>query len=344
MDTIMNFLLQKYERVNKQDKKKARLYFYLIGILFIHSTLVLILALFIPHDSVELLYTFLSIAVYALLGGLLFNNKLNTTLYLFSVFAIARSVYLISMSEYLIFFTFLTVVILFVGLFQLSKKHYYSILSIPVLLLFGGTYYSVVTYTLTDTELFMLIESGLYLLVTITFLYLFSILLYSEITKSKKLHEKSTVGLLMKAHQRRTQDKINTKKAVDSRTTLLIVGIDQYHEINDEYGVDNGDNLLKEVINIIRNKIRIDDYIIRWNHEDFLVVLNFTPISNASIVAEKIRKVISTSEFDFLKKKVTVSIACVANRNTMQETIEKAEKLLQKNKTFKKDHVELDFN
>ncbi len=344
METIMSFLLQKYERVNAQDRKKARLYFYLLGILFIHSTLVLILTLFLTYDSQELLYTFLSIVVYGLLGGLVFNNKLDATLYLFSVFAIARSVYLISMSEFTIFFTFLTVVILFVGLFQIKKTHYYVIISIPILLIIGGTYYSVNTFNYVDDELFMLIESGMYLLVTISFMYLFSIMLNSEISTSKALHEKSTIGLLMKAHARRSDDTIKGSKTIDNRSTILIVGIDQYQDINSINGVDKGDDLLKKVISIIRNKIRVDDYIIRWNHEDFLVVLNFTPISNASIVAEKIREVVSISEFDFLKKQVTVSIACVANKHTMQETIEKAEALLQKSKLHDKDHVELDFN
>lgn len=342
MNTIMDYLLRNYDRVNVEQKKKARVYFYLVGIMLVHSIIVLIMTLLVDYSTTELLYAFLSFLIYGLLGALLYNTKIQYTLYLFALYAIARSVYLISMGDYLIFISFLSIMLLFLGVYRINKTQYYVLLGLPVVLTIYSIFYAINNFGYEGVELFSLIESLFYLFVVFAFVYLFNTILEQEIKRSKRLHEQSTLGLLMKAHQRRERDKIKDMHIVDNRTTVLIVGIDQYQKVNQEEGIEVGDQLLKEVITLIRNKIRIDDYIIRWNYEDFLVILNFTPISNASIVAEKIRKIVEQTKFASLKKKITVSIACASSGETMHETIEKAESLLSKIKPLKENHVELD--
>ena len=344
MDTIMSFLLRKYDRVNINLKKKARLYFYLLGILLIHSIFVLLMTLFIEINNDEILIVILSIVVYLLLGFSLYFAKIQATLYLFSIYVIARSIYLISIEHYIVLIGFLSLTILFLGLFRKNKRQYYVLISIPLLLTLYGIYYAIESLNYDGVVLFNLIETSLYLILTIGFIYFFSEILEKEELESKTLHEKSTMGLLMKAHERRGKDKVKEMLKIDTRTSLLIVAVDHYQEINNEYGNEQGDNVLKAVLNIIRNKIRIDDYIIRWNHEDFLVVLNFTPLSNAGIVAEKIRRVVELSKFSITKEKITVTIACVTNRKTMHETIIKAEELLVKTKSNNENHIELDFS
>ncbi|EDP73300.1 GGDEF domain-containing protein, partial [Hydrogenivirga sp. 128-5-R1-1] len=61
-------------------------------------------------------------------------------------------------------------------------------------------------------------------------------------------------------------------------------------QVNDEYGHDVGDKVLKEVANIIKNTIREADLAIRYGGEEFMVLLMDVNPEKAAEIAEKIRK------------------------------------------------------
>ena len=347
MDYLLESLLKKYERVDVNIKKKARYFYYFIGVLLIHSLLILLLSLFIETTVTELTYTGLSIALYILLSVLVYRRKLSVSLYLFMVFVFARSLYLLSVPDFEILFTFLGIVVVFIATVYNSRIDFYVSAGVVGALLLASLVNIINLHgnnQMTDIQIFSTIEAILNMAVIAFLMYIFVSILEAEVRKSRVIQDKSTVGFLMKAQQRREFDKIKDINKLDVKTSVLIVGIDHYNDINEQYGTDVGDKLLKEVISIIRNKIRVDDYIIRWNNDDFLVVLNFTPLSNAGIVAEKIRNVIYKTPFEYIQKKVSVTVAAVTNRETMHETITKAENVLNSIKNIKENHVELDFS
>ncbi len=347
MELLLKYLLVKYERVDVNVKKKARYFYYFIGILTIHSLFVLMLSIFVETTNTGLMYTGLSIALYVLLGILVFRRNLSVSLYLFLVFVFARSLYLLSVSDFEILFTFLAIVVVFIATVYNSKIDFFISIGVIAALLLTSLVTIINSHVnghMGNIETFGIIESVLNMIVMSFLMYIFVFILEKEVDKSRALQEKSTAGFLMKAQQRREFDKIKDINKLDVKTSVLIVGIDRYNEINEEYGVETGDLLLKEVITIIRNKVRVDDYIIRWNNDNFLVVLNFTPLSNAGIVAEKIRSVIYKTDFSYIKKQVSVTVAAVSNQDTMHETISKAENLLSSLKPLKENHVELDYS
>ena len=55
--------------------------------------------------------------------------------------------------------------------------------------------------------------------------------------------------------------------------SVLMADIDFFKHINDTYGHDKGDEVLKSVANVIKGCTRSNDYIIRWGGEEFLVVI-----------------------------------------------------------------------
>ena len=72
--------------------------------------------------------------------------------------------------------------------------------------------------------------------------------------------------------------------------SLISVSIDQFKQINETYGQKTGDCVLKEIASILSQSIRKEDVAARQEGEEFVLLLSHCDISNAAIIAEKIRK------------------------------------------------------
>ena len=114
---------------------------------------------------------------------------------------------------------------------------------------------------------------------------------------------------------------------------ILMIDIDYFKKINDEFGHINGDNSLKFLVKTIKNCIRKEDEIIRYGGEEFIVILkNLNDIEIIKNIAETIRfNIESKSKTDSkLKKCFTVSIgACIYNSKLgLDENIKIVDSLL----------------
>lgn len=114
---------------------------------------------------------------------------------------------------------------------------------------------------------------------------------------------------------------------------ILMIDIDYFKKINDEFGHINGDNSLKFLVKTIKNCIRKEDEIIRYGGEEFIVVLkNLNDIEIIKNIAETIRfNIESKSKIDSkLKKCFTISIgACIYNSKLgLDENIKIVDSLL----------------
>lgn len=78
---------------------------------------------------------------------------------------------------------------------------------------------------------------------------------------------------------------------------LIMMDIDYFKKINDQYGHTCGDVILKEFANVVRQCLRADDTLIRWGGEEFLAVLPSTTGNGARVLAERIRVQIEQTEF-----------------------------------------------
>jgi diguanylate cyclase (GGDEF)-like protein len=99
------------------------------------------------------------------------------------------------------------------------------------------------------------------------------------------------------------------------RTTfcLLMIDIDRFKRINDQYGRTSGDEVLRAVAKRTTSALRGEDTVGRWGGEEFLVVLPHTPLDGGWHLAERIRQVVSDSPVmleDGRDVVVTVSVGC----------------------------------
>lgn len=106
-------------------------------------------------------------------------------------------------------------------------------------------------------------------------------------------------------------------------TGLMMLDIDRFKTLNDRYGHDVGDQVLKELAQTVTACIREDDVFARWGGEEFILVT--PPQSEDSLVAmgEKVRSAVAMQEFsrDF---KLTVTLSIGITRARSRENFETA--------------------
>ncbi|MDD5716168.1 MAG: GGDEF domain-containing protein [Sulfuricurvum sp.] len=80
---------------------------------------------------------------------------------------------------------------------------------------------------------------------------------------------------------------------------ILMIDIDYFKMVNDTYGHDSGDKVIKHLADLLQENIRKADLAIRYGGEEFLVLLYNTTPEGATQVAEKIRMRFSEKKFQF---------------------------------------------
>lgn len=97
--------------------------------------------------------------------------------------------------------------------------------------------------------------------------------------------------------QFRLEEEVARSKRYNSTISLLMCDIDHFKNVNDTYGHQQGDCILREVSRIIRKNVRNTDIPCRYGGEEFAVILPETTQSDAKIVAERIRRDVANFEF-----------------------------------------------
>lgn len=91
--------------------------------------------------------------------------------------------------------------------------------------------------------------------------------------------------------------------------SIIMFDIDKFKNVNDTYGHEAGDRVLKGVVKCIAGTLRKPDVFARYGGEEFLVLLPKTDIDKAAIVAEKLRKTVQDTEFIYEEVKVPMTIS-----------------------------------
>jgi diguanylate cyclase (GGDEF)-like protein len=90
---------------------------------------------------------------------------------------------------------------------------------------------------------------------------------------------------------------------------VLIMDIDHFKLVNDQYGHDSGDFVLKTFSRILMNQVRSDDVVVRFGGEEFIVILKNTEEEYLSDLAETLRKNIEMETFEIRDGK-KIAITC----------------------------------
>ena len=95
----------------------------------------------------------------------------------------------------------------------------------------------------------------------------------------------------------RLEAEISRSKRYGTPVSLLLLDIDYFKIVNDMYGYDWGDILLKKIAQMLSALVRKEDVLTRYGDEEFVVVLPETTEQQAMIFAERFRKDVEKMEF-----------------------------------------------
>lgn len=118
--------------------------------------------------------------------------------------------------------------------------------------------------------------------------------------------------------------------------SILMLDIDHFKNVNDTFGHEMGDEVLKYVAVTAKSCIREEDYLIRWGGEEFVVLLINARKDDAVIVAERIRKSIQEEHKNSVNHDipVTVSVGVAQYDNeSFDLSLKKADEMMYKAKT-----------
>ncbi len=128
-----------------------------------------------------------------------------------------------------------------------------------------------------------------------------------------------------------------TAARAEEAISVAILDIDHFKDVNDNFGHDKGDIILKRIAGLCSAELRITDLLVRFGGEEFLIIFPKTDSSEAFTVCERIRKCIASQEHPELDRKVTISIGLYSsvpgNSGAMGSFIAQADKALYHSKT-----------
>ncbi len=118
-------------------------------------------------------------------------------------------------------------------------------------------------------------------------------------------------------------------KSDKSTLSIVLMDIDNFKQVNDNYGHIMGDNILKMFTKLILDHIRVEDSFSRWGGEEFVLLLHDTNLESAKNITEKLRLLIENYNFG-MKEKLTCSfgISVGHTKDTSKSLFKRADEAL----------------
>ena len=147
-----------------------------------------------------------------------------------------------------------------------------------------------------------------------------SYMLYNEAMEDPLTGLKNRRGL--HAHYER---RIATLRIFE-KASIIMCDIDHFKHVNDTYGHNAGDEVLKHVANTLSSSIRIDDGAFRWGGEEFILLLPHRGIEETTEFAEELRKAIEADVITFegtdIKITMSFGVSEINPELTTEENVE----------------------
>lgn len=173
-----------------------------------------------------------------------------------------------------------------------------------------------------------------------------------DVTERKHLEEElkdlATKDQLTGIYNRRKIDEVLMKEKAQAETrdhhlAVIMVDIDMFKLVNDQYGHLVGDQVLTEVTSILSQGIRSIDVLGRWGGEEFIIICTDTDLKGAVVLAEKLRQMIANHEFQMVGKKTcSFGVAQLRNHETIDSLLIRSDQALYRAKDQGRNRVVTD--
>lgn len=224
-----------------------------------------------------------------------------------------------------------------------------------------GAYYSLIAMTINNQE--VLLSNRVNGVTAVGIGFLLSIIQwhynYTDISQKrqieiqqKQLEQMAYYDLLTDLPNRRLLEKyIQLEHASMQRygheTVIMILDIDDFKNINDTYGHPVGDQMLRQLGQLLKNNVRKSDTVFRFGGEEFIILMPKTSVERGYVFAERLRKLIMDHSFILgdMSLQITCSFGLSSLRDINSQTLDdyyfQADKALYLAKQGGKNRVEI---
>ena len=144
-----------------------------------------------------------------------------------------------------------------------------------------------------------------------------------------------------RAFQDNQEEQFQTAMRNKQPLALILMDVDHFKQYNDTYGHQAGDEVLRQVAQILQANVREGDFVARYGGEEFVIVLPRTDLESAVAVAERLREAVQSAEWRLRPVTGSFGVACIRpDMETRQELIEAADQALYQAKKNGRNRVE----
>jgi diguanylate cyclase (GGDEF)-like protein len=123
--------------------------------------------------------------------------------------------------------------------------------------------------------------------------------------------------------------------------SILIMDIDYFKKVNDTYGHQTGDQVLKEMASLLNYYIRDTDTVGRWGGEEFMVICPQTNEEGISVLASTLKEKIEEHPFSIVENQTaSFGLSTYCPRDDIHSLIQKADKALYRAKKNGRNQVQ----
>lgn len=123
--------------------------------------------------------------------------------------------------------------------------------------------------------------------------------------------------------------------------SIIIIDIDHFKKINDQFGHNTGDKVIKQFAEVLSDNCRRTDTVARWGGEEFIILSIETDINQALLQANKIITAIRSTDFTEAGNiTASIGISCNTDHSSAEAIINHADKALYKAKHNGRDRIE----
>lgn len=155
-----------------------------------------------------------------------------------------------------------------------------------------------------------------------------------DVTSKKFIEEIAYIDTLTGIYNRRmffklAEEQIKLTKRYGSDLSFILIDIDHFKDVNDSFGHQAGDMVLKELTKLISDNIRESDIFGRYGGEEFILVCPQTKKEDTIKLAEKLRVAVESYQFKTVgKKTISLGVSSLGENDDIETLIKKADEAL----------------
>ncbi|MCK4743745.1 MAG: GGDEF domain-containing protein [Sulfuriflexus sp.] len=156
-------------------------------------------------------------------------------------------------------------------------------------------------------------------------------LLYRDALQ-KAMHDPLTGALNRAALDTMLDKEIDLAHRHENSLSVLMIDVDHFKNINDNYGHSVGDQVLRMLVDKLKNQIRTSDVLFRYGGEEFTIILSNTSSAGANLLAQRVRcgieEMIYQHQETALKFTISIGMATLVENEVAKELLDRADEAL----------------